>query len=194
MFTCLVSALIDPMIQASNGFNEQMTFVDPTQPNGGPPGGELPMDPGSQQGGISGSGGNINLDLASLLPADVLGGLDLNGGSNTNSGVKNRNFGGPGEPGHSGGVIGIADLSAGGAARDIGGASLGKGKETLDSCRSRGENLWCDARVAWGSTPGLQGWCNSNCKKGACNFERCACSCISSAEYDFRMGSSSGSH
>nr|XP_022303008.1 uncharacterized protein LOC111110714 isoform X2 [Crassostrea virginica] len=121
------NALIDPMIQASNGFNEQMTFVDPTQPNGGPPGGELPMDPGSQQGGISGSGGNINLDLASLLPADVLGGLDLNGGSNANSGVKNRNFGGPGEPGHSGGVIGIADLSAGGAARDIGGASIGKG-------------------------------------------------------------------
>lgn len=177
------------MLQASTGFNDQMTFLDPTQPNGGPHG-EIPMGPDAQHAGASASGGNINLDLASLLPGDVLGGLDLTGGSNANSGVSGKTMGGPGEQGHSGGgVIGLAELG-GGAATGKGGASSGHGRETMESCLSRGEELWCDAKPSWGSTPGVQGWCNTNCQNGACNYERCTCSCISGAEFDFRMTSS----
>ncbi|XP_062585639.1 uncharacterized PE-PGRS family protein PE_PGRS54-like, partial [Saccostrea cucullata] len=188
------NALFDPVIQDGTGFNDQMSFLDPTQPNSGPVG-EIPIMPDPQNGAGAASGGNINLDLSSLIPADMLGGLDLSGapGVNVGGGVNEKGQGGPIDHGPSGGVIGLADMAPLG---DLGGGAIGNqiggGKETLDSCLSRGEQLWCDAKASWGSTPGVQGWCNSNCHKGACNFERCACSCISQAEYDFRAGGSAG--
>lgn len=177
----IFTALFEPIIQSGTGFNDQMTFIDPTQPNNGP-GSEISFMSDSQNGAGSVSGGNINLDLSSLL-----GSLDLTGISSGGNGQ------GTGENGPAGGVIGLADM-AGGIQGDVGGGAIGvnsgSGKETMDSCLTRGEQLWCDVRSSWGGTPGVQGWCNSNCQKGACNFERCACSCISNAEYDFRMNSS----